>query len=406
MNILLSHAGKQHAYYLAKALHQLGRLKRFYTSSYIQDQRIQNLLLKTGNTFWTRRFEPGLHGNKIKPNWRFEFKEIVLRSLFGNTESVQRQVYQRDVQFDRYVARQVEKLKGNHVFWGFQGSCLHSMRTAITKRWKAIYEMPSIHPSEIKELLLEEKKLHPEWANTIFTTSYPSGYEDRLFEELHTASHIVTACSYAKKVLKKRGITAPIHVLPLGVKTEAILPKEENSYSPEYPLKLLFVGRLSQTKGIKYLLEAMKNIGPDQRIELHLLGHLQGNGENLKPYKGLYHYHAPISQQELFKKYREFDVLVLPTLFEGFGFVIIEAMAAGLPVITTPNSMGPDIIREGENGFVIPIRDVAALEKAIWQLRDLDGTEFAEMSRQARRAAESYSWEQHKIEVQKLIDSL
>lgn len=406
MQIILSHSGKQHAYALAKAIAQIGCLGSFYTSSYVRNERVQHWLQKMGNTYWTRRFEPGLHGPQIKPNWRFEAKEVLLRKLLGNTETVQKQVYRRDVQFDRYVARQIEKRKGDYVFWGFQGSCLYSMRAAKQKGWTTVYEMPSVHPLEIKELLLEEKARHPEWTDTIFTIAYPPGYEERLIEELHTASHIVTACSYAKEVLEKQGINAPIHVLPLGVKTEAILPKSEEDYSPNRPLRLLFVGRISQTKGIKYLLEAMKNIGPDQNIELHLLGHLQGDGKNLEPYQGLYHYHKPVSQQELFRKYREFDALVLPTLFEGFGFVIIEAMAAGLPVITTAHSMGPDIIREGENGYLVPIRDVEALAGAIRRLRDLDGAGFAAMSARARAAAEGYSWGRHQEEVRRFLESL
>ncbi len=58
---------------------------------------------------------------------------------------------------------------------------------------------------------------------------------------------------------------------------------------------------------------------------------------------------------------------VFPTLVEGFGRNIIEAMASGLPVVTTPNCAGPDLIEDGVTGFIVPIRDVVAIcEKVAW----------------------------------------
>jgi len=62
------------------------------------------------------------------------------------------------------------------------------------------------------------------------------------------------------------------------------------------------------------------------------------------------------------------DVFVFPSLFEGFGLVLLEAMAMGLPVITTPHTAGPDLIREGMEGFIVPIRHSTAIAERLEQL--------------------------------------
>lgn len=168
------------------------------------------------------------------------------------------------------------------------------------------------------------------------------------------------------------------------------------------PLRLLYAGTITQRKGIKYLLEAVKRL-PKQGFELHLIGGIQGSGKALQSYQGWYQYHSPISQMELFQRYNYFDAMVLPTVFEGFGLVILEAMAAGLPVITTPNSIGPELIGDGENGYIVPIRDVEALYRAMEQLRAKDKEQYQQMRLSARKSANQYTWDNYTVHLQEIL---
>ena len=89
------------------------------------------------------------------------------------------------------------------------------------------------------------------------------------------------------------------------------------------------------------------------------------------------------------------DVLVFPSLFEGFGLVILEAMAQGMPVITTSHTAGPDLIEEGVDGFIVPIRSADAIaEKLCLLARDPD--RLSAMQQAARRKAQSHSWESYR----------
>jgi glycosyltransferase involved in cell wall biosynthesis len=86
------------------------------------------------------------------------------------------------------------------------------------------------------------------------------------------------------------------------------------------------------------------------------------------------------------------DALVLPSLHEGFGLVIPEAMAQGLVVITTPHTAGPDLIAEGVDGFIVPIRSAEAIEEKLERLI-MDRNLLAEMKLAATRKAETLPWE-------------
>ncbi len=86
------------------------------------------------------------------------------------------------------------------------------------------------------------------------------------------------------------------------------------------------------------------------------------------------------------------DLLVFPSLFEGFGLVVLEAMAQGTPVITTGHTCGPDIIEDGTDGFIVPIRSAEAIAEKIDILAG-DRERLMAMKIAARRKAESHPWE-------------
>jgi glycosyltransferase involved in cell wall biosynthesis len=141
-------------------------------------------------------------------------------------------------------------------------------------------------------------------------------------------------------------------------------------------------------------------------VELHIIGGIQGSGKALTSYKNLFTYHNPLSQNELFNTYSDYDALVLPTIFEGFGLVIIEALAAGLPVITTTHSVGAELIVEGVNGFLVPVRDVNALVDAISKLLNTSEADYQQFRLNARKSAEKFSWENYQKNLKSVIQKM
>jgi starch synthase len=399
--IILSHAGKQHSYYVARTLLESGFLETFITSSYVRPKWLQDLVLKKDYNFWTKRFLTGMDGNYVCSNWRFEIPELISSRIFGKGRITQSLVFRRDTLFDQYVSRQLKKIDSN-IFWGFQGSCHQSLLSAKESGKITIVELSNAHISSAKKILNEERLLHPEWADSFDNLDFPDYYEKRLIEEPFRADWVLAASRFTLKTLLTAGVNEnKILYLPLGADISKIAYNEKKDFSNR-PLKLLYVGRITQRKGIKYLLESMKVFKKD-KVELTIIGFIHGSGKALDKYKNLFNLLPAVSQNVLFRIYQEYDVLVLPSVFEGFGLVIAEAMAAGLMVITTENSIGPDIIIEDENGYIVPIRNSQAICNSISKLLNKKPEALRNMSHAARNAALNYSWENYKTRLNSIL---
>ncbi|CAN5398609.1 hypothetical protein BH23BAC1_BH23BAC1_21070 [soil metagenome] len=406
MQIILSHSGKQHSYHIAKSLNELGYLQKFFTSSYITSKYLQDLLNKKNNSYWSRRYLTGLYGNKIESNWRFEIKEIIYRNFFGQDSKAFDLVYNRDINFDKYFSKKISNIKSDF-YWGFQGSCFESLKAAKKSGKRTICELATAHVVAAKKILGEEMKLHPEWAGSIDNLYFPKEYERRLESEPLEADYIIGASEFTLTTLRDSGIPQnKLRLLPLGFDFDYI-PYDDKRGEPKKggPLKVLYAGKVTQRKGIKYLLESFKKF-KKQDVELYIIGDIQGSGAALKPYKGLFKYLPPVHQYELFKMYQEFDAFVLPSVFEGFGLVIIEALAAGLPVITTPHTMGPEVIVDGENGYIVPIRNISSIENAIERLLSKSPDELYRMKQKARKSAIHFNWNNYQVNVSHLLNGL
>ncbi len=161
---------------------------------------------------------------------------------------------------------------------------------------------------------------------------------------------------------------------------------------PFHPFRALFVGQVGIRKGVPYLLEAWQRLSW-RDAELWLVGRVSRNASPswrvTRALPGLCligHLDDPV------EAYRQADVFVFPSIEEGSALVTYEALACGLPVVTTPNA--GSVVRDGVEGFVVPIRDVEALAERIEQLRS-DERLRQEMRKAARARAEGFTWERY-----------
>jgi glycosyltransferase involved in cell wall biosynthesis len=260
-----------------------------------------------------------------------------------------------------------------------------------------ILDQSQAHAAVRNEILAEERRLNPDFADSTFLLNEITPNAERWFQEAENADWIFAASTFTKDSIVSRGVN-PNKILrvPYGVNLEHFTP----GIKPDKPgniFSVLFAGSLDQRKGIKYLLEAFTQLAlPD--AELVLCGGIVGSGNWLTAYQDRVRYIGPKSFPQMPDVYRDSDVFVFPSLVEGFGLVILEAMACGLPVITTPHTGGYDVIEDGVDGFIVPIRDVEAIkEKLEFLYRNPEAREA--MGRAARRKAEQYSWSHYEQRV-------
>lgn len=192
-----------------------------------------------------------------------------------------------------------------------------------------------------------------------------------------------------------------IEVIPPGIDLDKFPPKDITTKKIiSDKINLLYVGRFAQMKGLKYLISACQII-KNKGITFHLdmIGGKKDDDDfyqttNLIKKLRLTNNISiipPVSQSKLIHYYNKSDVLVLPSLFEPFGKVILEAQTLGLPVIST-NSGGPrDMIKNNYNGLLIPPQDSQSLAKYIEILANNEVLR-SQISANARKNAVKYDW--------------
>jgi len=258
-----------------------------------------------------------------------------------------------------------------------------------------VLNYPLAHHAFTRRYLLEEAEREPDFAATLNSHDYPSWQVERLDREIELADHILVGSGFAKQSFLAEGVPeSKICVIPYGVDASLFTPPE--SPRPRDRFNVLFAGQLSQRKGISYLLRAYERIhGPG--TSLTLVGQLQDDGRALRPWSHLFRHITHVPRPRLAELFRQADVFVFPTLIEGMGLVVVEAMASGLPVITTPNGPG-DIVRDGVDGFLVPPRDVDAIEEKLKLLGKSEELR-AEMGRNARQRAQEFTWKNYRNRV-------
>lgn len=309
-----------------------------------------------------KRYHPPLNAKQIRT--RLLPAVITKMGLRMAQDGVSRNrwVYWQNAQFDRWVASRLPEF-GNLAL-GYESSSLLTFRHAKELGQRRVLYQPIACAEKAVALLEEEGQSFPALADTLRYNWFPEEELERRREERRLADAILCASTFTKQSLVEVGVSADkIFVEPYGV-DQTVFPPSPDKF-PRF--SVIWASSYTQTKGIGYLLEALAR-EPVPGLELVLAGYPYGVDavalyEDRVRVRRLGH----LTRAELGQVMGRCHVHVFPTLIEGFGRNIIEAMAAGLPVITTPNCAGPDLIEDGVSGFIVPIRDVDAIcEKLAW----------------------------------------
>lgn len=182
---------------------------------------------------------------------------------------------------------------------------------------------------------------------------------------------------------------AKIRLVPFGFDSSTVVPP----LTAPHEGYALFVGAVGLRKGSHYLAQVARYLAErGSGIEVHVVGHAAPEIVARPEMQGPI-YHGRVTRAAIGSEYAKADVFVFPTLCEGMAMVHLEAMAHGLPVVTTPNC--GSVVRDGIDGFIVPARDPDALAARVEQIVK-DRTLRATMSRNARARAEEYTVEAYR----------
>jgi L-malate glycosyltransferase len=179
-------------------------------------------------------------------------------------------------------------------------------------------------------------------------------------------AHTITAVSHFTAGLARKDLNIfyPIKVIYNGIDTDRFIPARSNASRKE--LRVFFSGNLTRRKGAHWLHAIGKRLKKD--VTLYYTQGLRTR----KPLQAARALKAigPISFERMAERYREMDILLLPTVREGLSLSVLEAMACGLPVIASDCSSLPEQIDHGKGGFLCSVGDVDAFAEKINLLAD------------------------------------
>jgi glycosyltransferase involved in cell wall biosynthesis len=303
-----------------------------------------------------------------------------------------------DVHFDRYVAGRLSKA---NVFQGVTGQCLESLKAAKERGCRTLLDVVTTHIDDFgaqqdRECLRFQVRpsIHPR-------------QRERIRLEYERADLIRVMSERARQTFLKRGcLPDRVVVIPPPINLDEF--PEARFAEPKF--RVSFVGLIEPWKGFHYLIDAFNALNlPDS--ELVLWG---GSGtrsvsrylqEQMVRNPAIVVKAVEIRRHGYGEVYGKSSVLVHPSLADGFGYVVAEAMASGIPVIVTSSTGASDLIVDGHNGYIVPPGDSDAIRDRLAHLATHPAL-LREMGHAARDTARSLTFEKFRRRYTSCLDAL
>jgi glycosyltransferase involved in cell wall biosynthesis len=381
--MVLSHpTGNEFVRQALIAFDEVGMLGEFWTTlSWNRDSLVNQLLPVSLCELLRRRSYPAAIRSRTRTvPWR-EIGRLVCGACSVDAVSLG---------LDEKVAARLRRMENCDVIYAYEDAARQSFRFAAQRGIARIYDLPIGYWRVGQRIFAEEREREPEWAATLTGSRDSAEKLACKDEELQLAQRVIVASTFTKETLAEAPCPTRIDIVPYG----APPPLTHEIRRSSGPLKVLFAGSLGQRKGLSYLLKAIEMM--KDSVELTLLG--RKTAFDCRPLESAvrkYRWLPSLPHAGVLREMQNHDVLVFPSLFEGFGLVILEAMSQGTPVITTPHTAGPDIILDGVDGFIVPIGSAEAIAEKLETLHR-ERERLRAMKVAAREKAASRTWEKYR----------
>ena len=262
----------------------------------------------------------------------------------------------QDQSFDRWVGRQLSSADFIHAM---PGQCLATFHAAQRLGIRTVLNHAT---GPVRDWV---RIMEPEYRRVGLRIAEISPYDDRYFareaQEYARSDFHCAASTIVRDQLVALGIDPTrIWLVSYGADPD-IFYSEGNAGSPVF--RICFAGQVGLRKGIKTLLDALTLAGrPEWRADFYGTV-LSEARHDLDGYRGAtpLTFRGAVSQEELAREFRESSILVLPSLEEGFGLVVPQALACGTPCVVSDRVGGKDLIHHRNNGSIFPVQDATAL---------------------------------------------
>ena len=403
---VVCHRGSRDYYEASVALQQAGLLETLVTDIYLSPESLPfSQTLYRGYPKIFARSHPGLPSSQVITPPACMLDSVLTRTPLDSPE--------RQIRLDRAIGRRgrLEAMRRQSALFSYSYYAAEAFAEGGGRPpFRFLFQVHP-HPATIRKLFQVEIQRQPEFAASLKweqELGAPQDHFDRLCSESQLANGWVVASSFTAATLAENGVPRnQIHVVPYGVDFTQF-PCRTSPPPKAAPFRIMWVGSMSQRKGLSYFLDAVAAL-PQEQLEVLICGYfdvdvgaIRERGiRSIRVLKGL-------PTAALTAELRAADLFVLPSLAEGFGHAIIEALASGVPVLTTASTCAPDVMLDGQHGFIVPIRDSHALvERISWGRAHR--SELYQVGLAAATHVRQFTWERFRKGIvtayQKMVES-
>ena len=260
----------------------------------------------------------------------------------------------------------------------------------------------------------KEVQFNPRWAPFMQFPSSSRRERIRLNREIELASWILVGSEFVKRTFLSYGISSSkiqvvnlgVNLAELGVATKDIRLARMEKRLPSDPLNVIFVGQITQRKGLSYLLESFNEANLPKRSKLELIGNtpFPKIRRKLKHFPNVIHL-GTLDKVQLGQKFCQANLYVLPSIVEGFALSAVEALATGIPVVVSTNTGVADIIQDRIDGFIVEPRNKAKLQQ-ILEFASQNPELIEEIGERGRDKAQIFTWEKYEVSVFSFLMSI
>ena len=391
--VLVGQLGARRHYAVPLALHAHGMLDRLCTDLYAGAGAANAALRATARALpwpalrrWAGRVEPGLPPDRVVAFTGFGLR-CRWRSMRARSQSERTRCWLWAGR--RFCERIVGLGFGDATAaYVFTSAALEVLEACREQGKVGILDFSTAPRRYELRLLREEAERFPGWTAPLESDDLIDAYADRQGREAALADRIVCGSSYVRSALAAEGLpVGKAVVVPLGLHERFLAaPRAARA---DGPLRVLFVGGEGLRKGVGDLARAAALLRSG-RIVVRVVGDLGLTAAALAELRRDVELAGSVPRSEVRSQYEWADVFVLPSISDTFGLTILEAMGAGLPALVTPHTAGADVIRDGEHGFVVPVRSPEAIAAKL-DLLASDRERLRVMSAAARDRAAEFS---------------
>ena len=390
----VAHPGTQRGFRVARIVAQNGRLGFFCTTIAF---RSSSALAK----FFPARSLEGIPPAKVRQweQWR-EWVNVIGARLPGYGFWKDRWWLARNRAFGKPVGREVGT-RGD-LLYGFDTSSCEMFVRGKRRGLRCVLDQSIVHTVAAERVLAEIARHRPQYAGSLEWKPYSAEEIERRRQEIQLADLIVCPSAHVRDSVIETGCAAvKAKIVPFGIDLDYFGP---GPGLPPSPLRVLFAGHATQRKGLGYLLEAWKAAALSG-AELTIAGSLPAGFDwrpHLSPNVRLAGHRT---RSELRDLYQTCHILAFPTMLEGQANVVLEAMACGCCVVTTPASGVGDWLKNGENGILLQPQNVEAWAETLRRLAS-DPAETERLGRAGVDTAQNFSLKSYGERLMRVLDEL